>query len=94
MTIWDAGRAAEFGRAIEHVPAAGPPAEPYGHGRTPVKADADRREATIGGVVVRSSISAVVLMMTVVRVVHISQIGRRRFRPVRPDHLCLCANGW
>ncbi|MEU3188671.1 hypothetical protein ABZ707_31410 [Streptomyces sp. NPDC006923] len=45
--------------------------DPYGHGSTPVKADADRREATIGGVVVRYYISAAVLMVTVVRVVYI-----------------------
>ncbi|MFJ2649706.1 hypothetical protein ACIO1C_23655 [Streptomyces sp. NPDC087420] len=46
-------------------------ADPYGHGSTPVKADADRREATVGGVVVRYYISAAVLVVTVVRVVYV-----------------------
>ncbi|MFD4767314.1 hypothetical protein [Streptomyces niveus] len=46
-------------------------ADPYGHGSTPVKADADRREATVSGVVVRYYISATVLTVTVVRVVYV-----------------------
>lgn len=46
-------------------------ADPYGHGSTPVKADDDRREATVSGVVVRYYIGAAVLMVTVVRVVYV-----------------------
>lgn len=36
-------------------------ADPYGHGSTPVKVDADRREATVNGVVVRCYLSNAVL---------------------------------
>ncbi|MGA4953770.1 hypothetical protein [Streptomyces lydicamycinicus] len=46
-------------------------ADPYGHHSTPVKADADRREATISGVVVRYYVSNAVLTVTVVRVVYV-----------------------
>ncbi|MFE5669027.1 hypothetical protein ACFQ7W_34540 [Streptomyces niveus] len=48
-----------------------PAADPYGQGSTPVKADADRREASVSEVVVRFYISASVLMVSVVRVVHV-----------------------
>ncbi|WP_345653610.1 hypothetical protein [Streptomyces tremellae] len=44
---------------------------PYGHGSTPVKADNDRREATVEGVVVRYYVSSAVLTVTVVRVVFV-----------------------
>ncbi|MGW7641301.1 hypothetical protein [Streptomyces decoyicus] len=43
-------------------------ADPYGHGSTPVKADADRREAAVCGVIVRYYVSNTVLTVTVVRV--------------------------
>ncbi|MCS0635072.1 hypothetical protein NX801_05245 [Streptomyces sp. LP05-1] len=46
-------------------------AEPYGLGSTPVKGDPDRREATVGGVVVRYYVSASVLTVTVVRAVYV-----------------------
>lgn len=46
-------------------------ADPYGHGSNPVNADANRREATVSGVVVRYYISATVLTVTVVRVVYV-----------------------
>ncbi|MER5974207.1 hypothetical protein ABT112_31630 [Streptomyces sp. NPDC002055] len=46
-------------------------ADPYGHASTPVKADADRREATVSGVVVRYYVSNTVLTVTVVRVVYL-----------------------
>ncbi|MGI5262490.1 hypothetical protein [Streptomyces angustmyceticus] len=46
-------------------------ADPYGHNSTPVKADADRREATVSGVVVRYYVSNAVLTVTVVRVVYV-----------------------
>nr|WP_208298782.1 hypothetical protein [Streptomyces liangshanensis] len=46
-------------------------ADPYGLGSTPVKADTDRRDATVGGVVVRYYVSAAVLVVTVVRVVYV-----------------------
>ncbi|MGI5528307.1 hypothetical protein ACQEVX_13090 [Streptomyces syringium] len=45
--------------------------DPYGHGSTRVKDDADRREATVSGVVVRYYISAAVLTVTVVRIVYV-----------------------
>ncbi|MFI7099256.1 hypothetical protein ACIBK8_07835 [Streptomyces sp. NPDC050161] len=45
--------------------------DPYGHESAPVKADDDRREATVRGVVVRYYVSATVLTVTVVRVVYI-----------------------
>ncbi|MFB7631959.1 hypothetical protein ACFC0M_13560 [Streptomyces sp. NPDC056149] len=46
-------------------------ADPYGHGSTPVRADADRREAAASGVVVRYYVSATVATVTVVRAVHV-----------------------
>ncbi|MCB5906223.1 hypothetical protein [Streptomyces pinistramenti] len=46
-------------------------ADPYGHRSAPVRADDDRREATVGGVVVRYYVSATVLTVTVVRVVYL-----------------------
>ncbi|WP_431357634.1 hypothetical protein [Streptomyces lydicus] len=46
-------------------------ADPYGHGSTPVKADADRREATVSGAVVRYYVSNAVLTVTVVHVVYV-----------------------
>ncbi|MFI1205651.1 hypothetical protein ACH4VR_40575 [Streptomyces sp. NPDC020883] len=46
-------------------------ADPYGQGSTPVKADADRREATVSGVVVRYYVSTTVLTVTVVRAVYV-----------------------
>lgn len=46
-------------------------ADPYGHDSTPVKDVADRREATVSGVVIRYYVSDTVLTVTVVRVVYI-----------------------
>ncbi|MFH9424667.1 hypothetical protein [Streptomyces sp. NPDC017529] len=45
-------------------------ADSYGHGSTAVKADEDRREAVVSGVVVRYYVSAAVLTVTVVRLVY------------------------
>lgn len=44
--------------------------DPYAQG-SPVKADADRREAVVAGVVIRYYVSAPILTVTVVRVVYI-----------------------
>ncbi|WP_243088935.1 hypothetical protein [Streptomyces sp. 891-h] len=46
-------------------------ADPYGHDSTPVKDDADRREATVSGVVVRYYVSNAILTVTVVRIIYI-----------------------
>ncbi|WP_403491561.1 hypothetical protein [Streptomyces caniferus] len=46
-------------------------ADPYGHHFIPVKADADRREATVSGAVVRYYVSNAVLTVTFVRVIHV-----------------------
>jgi hypothetical protein len=46
-------------------------ADPYGHDSTPVKDVADRREATVSGVVIRYYVSDTVLTVTVVRIVYI-----------------------
>ncbi|MGX1886562.1 hypothetical protein [Streptomyces sp. NPDC055287] len=46
-------------------------ADPYAQGSAPVKADADRREAVVAGVVIRYYVSPPVLTVTVVRVVYI-----------------------
>ncbi|MCB5907738.1 type II toxin-antitoxin system RelE/ParE family toxin [Streptomyces pinistramenti] len=46
-------------------------ADPYGHGSTLVKpGDRDYREATVGGALVVYYISAAVLVVTAVRIVH------------------------
>ncbi|MFG2174758.1 type II toxin-antitoxin system RelE/ParE family toxin [Streptomyces niveus] len=45
-------------------------ADPYGHGSTALKGDRDYREATVAGAFVVYYISAAVLVVTAVRIVH------------------------
>jgi hypothetical protein len=43
--------------------------DPYGHGSTSIGRDADRREATTRGVIVRYYVSGSILTVTVVRLI-------------------------
>lgn len=45
-------------------------ADPYGHGSVSIRGDADRREATIAGVIVVYYVSRAVMVVTAVRVLH------------------------
>lgn len=62
----DPDRRAAFEQELERTIGA----DPYGHGSTPVRGEADRRDATVAGVIIRYYVSGSILTVTIVRLIH------------------------